>query len=198
MLGRRSLYDSSLVSFIYLERCASFSVNVGDVGFLWKSIPAKRWWIFDCAPFATTYKIGSGIQLRINKNHVSIFPHYVWVCGKLIHEAGSDHYFQTVSVCPSVRPSQNFKIKRQSLPAGTVGRPSGSLMTPVLYKIFFLKWHNKVILSMTQFVFLQTKKQFNTVKLSLNLVKFYLSVVSGGLINRIIQIQFVWVENQFA
>ena len=37
----------------------------------------------------------------------------------------------TQSVRPSVRPSQNFKIKRQSLPAGTVGWPSGSLMTPV-------------------------------------------------------------------
>ena len=36
------------------------------------------------------------------------------------------------SVCLSVRLSQNFKIKRQSLPAGTVGWPSGSLMTPVL------------------------------------------------------------------
>ena len=45
--------------------------------------------------------------------------------------AGSDHYFHTC--CPSVRPAQNFKIQRQSLPAGTVGWPSGSLMTPVLY-----------------------------------------------------------------
>ena len=35
----------------------------------------------------------------------------------------------------SVRPSQNFKIKRQSLPAGTVGWPSGSLMTPVLLTV---------------------------------------------------------------
>ena len=35
----------------------------------------------------------------------------------------------------SVRPSQNFKIKRQSLPAWTVGWPSGSLITPVL--LFF-------------------------------------------------------------
>ena len=37
------------------------------------------------------------------------------------------------SVRPSFRPFQNFKIKRQSLPAGTVGWPSGSLMTPVLF-----------------------------------------------------------------
>ena len=42
--------------------------------------------------------------------------------------AGSDHYFHTVSV----RPSHIFKIKRQSLPAGTVGWPSASLMTPVI------------------------------------------------------------------
>ena len=41
-------------------------------------------------------------------------------------------------VRPSVRSSQqNFKIKRQSLPAGTVGWPSGSLMTPVLSNIIF-------------------------------------------------------------
>ena len=39
------------------------------------------------------------------------------------------------SVRSSVCPSQNFKIKRQSLPAGTVGWPSGSLMTPVLYSL---------------------------------------------------------------
>ena len=52
----------------------------------------------------------------------------------LIHEAGSDHYFH--SECPSVRPSQNLKIKRQSLPALTVGWPSGSLMTPDLSCLF--------------------------------------------------------------
>ena len=39
----------------------------------------------------------------------------------------------TQSVRLYVRPSQNFKIKQQSLPAGTVGWPSGSLMTPVLF-----------------------------------------------------------------
>ena len=63
--------------------------------------------------------------------------------GQLIHKAdhstvlaGSDHYFHTE--CPSVRPSQSLKIKRQSLrAAGTVGWPSGSLMTPVLYLIIF-------------------------------------------------------------
>ena len=40
-----------------------------------------------------------------------------------------------ITECPSLRPSQNFNIKRQSLPAvgTTVGWPSGSLMTPVLY-----------------------------------------------------------------
>ena len=48
--------------------------------------------------------------------------------------AGSDHYFHTD--CPSVHPSQNFKIKRQSVPVGTVGWPSGSLMTPVLFWLF--------------------------------------------------------------
>ena len=50
------------------------------------------------------------------------------------------HVVPRPSVCPSVRPSvrpaQNFKIQRQSLPAGTVGWPSGSLMTPVLF-IFY-------------------------------------------------------------
>ena len=59
----------------------------------------------------------------------------------LIHEA--DHRrpvlitIFTQSVRPSVSQSQNFKIKRQSLPAGTVGWPSGSLMTPVLYLLCF-------------------------------------------------------------
>ena len=42
----------------------------------------------------------------------------------------------TQSVRQSVRPSQNFKIKRQSLPAGNVGWPSWSLMTPVLCNFF--------------------------------------------------------------
>ena len=41
------------------------------------------------------------------------------------------------SFCPSVRlsicPFQNFKIKLKSLPTVTVGGPSGSLMTPVLF-----------------------------------------------------------------
>ena len=51
--------------------------------------------------------------------------------------AGSDHYF-TQSVRPSVRTSQNIKIKRQSLPAGTEGWPSGSLMTcSFWFSIFF-------------------------------------------------------------
>ena len=50
--------------------------------------------------------------------------------------AGSDHYFHTE--CPSVRP-KTLKIKRQSLPAGTVGWPSGSLMTPVLYQHIIAK-----------------------------------------------------------
>ena len=57
----------------------------------------------------------------------------------MIHEA--DHSPGPVVItiftqCPFVRPSQNFKIKRQSLPAGTVGWPSGSLMTPVLLLFF--------------------------------------------------------------
>ena len=43
----------------------------------------------------------------------------------------------TLSVRPSVHtsfcPSQIFKIKQQSLPAWSVGWPSGSLMTPVLF-----------------------------------------------------------------
>ena len=53
--------------------------------------------------------------------------------------AGSDHYFHTEcpSIRTSVRPSQNSKIKRQSLQAGTVGWPNGSLMTPVLYIILW-------------------------------------------------------------
>ena len=53
--------------------------------------------------------------------------------------AGSAHYFHTgcPSVRPSVRPSQNIKIERRSLPAGTVGWPSGSLTTPVLLVIHF-------------------------------------------------------------
>ena len=38
----------------------------------------------------------------------------------------------TIFTQTSVRPSQNFKIKRQSLPVATVGWPSGSLVTPVL------------------------------------------------------------------
>ena len=38
----------------------------------------------------------------------------------------------------SVRPSQNFTIKRQSLPAGTVGWPSASLMTPVFMAMVFM------------------------------------------------------------
>ena len=37
-----------------------------------------------------------------------------------------------------VRPFQNIKIKRQSLPAGTVGWPSGSFMTPVLSSLNLL------------------------------------------------------------
>ena len=65
--------------------------------------------------------------------------------------AGSDHYFHTccpyvrTSVRTSVRPAQNFKIQRQSLPAGIVGWPSGSLMTPVL---FFLisRYHSLICL----------------------------------------------------
>ena len=44
--------------------------------------------------------------------------------------AGSDHYFHTE--CPTVRPSKNFKIKLKSLPAGSLGWPSGSLKSPVL------------------------------------------------------------------
>ena len=42
----------------------------------------------------------------------------------------------TIFTQKKVRPSQNFKIKRQSLPAGTVGWPSGSLMTSVLYVLY--------------------------------------------------------------
>ena len=55
--------------------------------------------------------------------------------------SGSDHYFHTD--CMSVRPSQNFKIKRQSLPARTVGWPSGSLMTPVLLSLLSFQKQQK-------------------------------------------------------
>ena len=53
--------------------------------------------------------------------------------------AGSDHYFHTCcpSVHPIIRPSQNFKIKWISLLADTVGWPNGSLMTPVLFWLFY-------------------------------------------------------------
>ena len=44
-------------------------------------------------------------------------------------------FTQCPSVRPSIRPAQNLKIQRQSLPAGTVGWPSGSLMTPVLFNL---------------------------------------------------------------
>ena len=44
----------------------------------------------------------------------------------------------TQCVRPSVRPFQNFRIRPQSLPAGTVGWPSGSLMIPVLFSIVSL------------------------------------------------------------
>ena len=37
------------------------------------------------------------------------------------------------SFCTAVCPSKNFKIKQISLPDGTVGWLSGSLMTPVLF-----------------------------------------------------------------
>ena len=50
----------------------------------------------------------------------------------IFHEADHSPGRFSHSVCPSVRP----KIKRQSLPAGTVGWPSGSLMTPVLLFLF--------------------------------------------------------------
>ena len=39
----------------------------------------------------------------------------------------------------SVRPSQNFKLKLQSLPTGPVGWPSGSLTTPVLLPFVFVE-----------------------------------------------------------
>ena len=58
--------------------------------------------------------------------------------------AGSDHYFFT----KIVRPSQNFKIKQQSPPAGSEGWPSGSLMTPVLY-FYKLKAKNASVSSLT-------------------------------------------------
>ena len=55
------------------------------------------------------------------------------------------------SVRPSVRlyvrPAQTFKIQLQSLPAGTVGWPSGSLMTPVFYFIHFIYRNGNVISS---------------------------------------------------
>ena len=56
--------------------------------------------------------------------------------------AGSDHYFHTEcpSVRLSVRTSVPIKIKRQSLPAGIVGWPSGSLMTPVLLELILLNY----------------------------------------------------------
>ena len=62
----------------------------------------------------------------------------------LIHEAypQSRPVMITISTTcgPSVRPSQNFKIKRQSLPARSVGWPSGSLMTPV-FSLYILSLH---------------------------------------------------------
>ena len=68
---------------------------------------------------------------------MQIFPHCRQPFFKnlfMIHEA--DHspgpVVITISHRVSVRPSQNFKIKQQSLLAGTVGWPSGSLITPVL------------------------------------------------------------------
>ena len=84
--------------------------------------------------------------------------------------AGNDHYFQTG--CPSVRPIQNFKIKRQSLPAGTVGWPSGSLMTPILFCFHFriLKNHlsrsskSAQIKNMTWIRAAQSKVHFNKEK----------------------------------
>ena len=64
----------------------------------------------------------------------------------LIHSPGRyDQYFLTVvrpsvrlSVLSSILPSQNFKIKQLSLPVGPVGWPSGSLMIPVLFRIYFI------------------------------------------------------------
>ena len=54
--------------------------------------------------------------------------------------AGSDHFFHTgcPSVSLSVRPSQNFKIERKALPAGTAGWLSGSLLAPVLLCAIFM------------------------------------------------------------
>ena len=88
--------------------------------------------------------------------------HY-WSTRPTTVPACSDHYFHRV--CTSV--PKPFKIKRQSLPAGTVGWPSGSLMTPVLlhflclylmliswcrYLKFKLELENK-ILSLKIFIF---------------------------------------------
>ena len=60
-----------------------------------------------------------------------------WPVGITIFEQKIRSYVRP-PFCPSVRPSQNFKIKQQSLPAGSVGWPSGSLTTPCLIFLCFL------------------------------------------------------------
>ena len=58
-------------------------------------------------------------------------PNCIASQGMLIHAADhSDHYFHTG--CPHVRP---FKISKYC--GRTVGWPSGSLMTPVLFSYYF-------------------------------------------------------------
>ena len=58
-------------------------------------------------------------------------------------QAVSDRYFHTFSF----RPSQNIKVKQKSLPPGTVGWSSGSLMIPVmnLYEVFACNVENTLM-----------------------------------------------------
>ena len=62
-------------------------------------------------------------QMRIRENN---FTADFWSTRPTTVPAGSDNYFHAdcpyvrTSFCPSVRPTQNFKIKQQSLPAGSV------------------------------------------------------------------------------
>ena len=79
------------------------------------------------------YKIRTGIALGIAIHFLKssivlqytffmeycVFVEHNWSPRPTTVTAGSDHYFHTN--CPYVRTFQNFKVKRQSLPAGTPG-----------------------------------------------------------------------------
>ena len=74
----------------------------------------------------------SNIKFEYRLHRIGIYKLFLfyWSTRPTSVPACSDHYFHTD--CLSVHP-KNSKIKRQSLPAGTMGWPSGSLMAPVLY-----------------------------------------------------------------